>query len=146
GSSSGSARLFSGKGLWSDADGDGQNDEIDLDDDNDGIADTSDSFPLNVAASSDSDNDNFPGSWNTSCNAICQANSGLILDNCPTTSNPTQINFDGDSQGDACDSDDDNDGVADMGDAYPLDPLQAGDIDSDGVDGFIDNCPANTNA
>ncbi|MBI4150186.1 thrombospondin type 3 repeat-containing protein [Candidatus Woesearchaeota archaeon] len=34
-------------------------------------------------------------------------------DNCPSNSNPSQTNTDGDSQGNACDSDDDNDGVAD---------------------------------
>ena len=34
-------------------------------------------------------------------------------DNCPNTSNPTQANTDGDLDGDACDSDDDNDGLTD---------------------------------
>ena len=34
-------------------------------------------------------------------------------DNCPNTSNPTQANTDGDAYGDACDSDDDNDGITD---------------------------------
>ncbi|DAC30627.1 MAG TPA: hypothetical protein HA356_07275 [Candidatus Poseidoniaceae archaeon] len=34
-------------------------------------------------------------------------------DNCPNTSNPTQANTDGDMDGDACDSDDDNDGLTD---------------------------------
>ena len=34
-------------------------------------------------------------------------------DNCPNTSNPTQANTDGDAYGDACDSDDDNDGLTD---------------------------------
>ena len=35
------------------------------------------------------------------------------LDNCPFTANADQLNTDGDSQGDACDTDDDNDGLAD---------------------------------
>ncbi|MGB6896549.1 MAG: thrombospondin type 3 repeat-containing protein [Dehalococcoidia bacterium] len=34
-------------------------------------------------------------------------------DNCPTDWNPTQTNTDGDSQGDACDTDDDDDGFSD---------------------------------
>ena len=43
-----------------------------------------------------------------------------INDNCPSDSNPIQANTDFDSQGDACDSDDDNDGL---------------------TDNFPDNCP-----
>jgi hypothetical protein len=35
------------------------------------------------------------------------------LDNCPLVANPSQANADGDALGDACDSDDDNDGIAD---------------------------------
>ncbi len=42
-------------------------------------------------------------------------------DNCINLSNPNQRNTDGDSLGDACDPDDDNDGVPDENDAYPLD-------------------------
>ena len=34
-----------------------------------------------------------------------------VNDNCPTDSNPTQANTDFDSEGDECDSDDDNDGL-----------------------------------
>jgi len=35
------------------------------------------------------------------------------MDNCPNVANTDQQNTDGDSMGDACDPDDDNDGVAD---------------------------------
>ena len=35
-------------------------------------------------------------------------------DNCPTVVNSSQLNTDGDPQGDACDADDDNDGVSDL--------------------------------
>jgi hypothetical protein len=36
------------------------------------------------------------------------------LDNCPALSNPNQINTDGDSEGNLCDADDDNDGLPDL--------------------------------
>jgi len=36
-----------------------------------------------------------------------------VEDNCPTIPNPSQANFDDDSFGDACDDDDDNDGLTD---------------------------------
>ncbi|HQQ62074.1 MAG TPA: FG-GAP-like repeat-containing protein [Pseudomonadales bacterium] len=66
-------------------------------------------------------------------------------DNCPNSHNVDQADYDGDGAGNACDSDDDNDGVLDIYDQFPLDPAQAGDIDNDGVDGFVDNCPAVSN-
>lgn len=60
-------------------------------------------------------------------------------DNCPNIANSDQINSDGDSYGgDACDSDDDNDGISDEIElAAGLDPLDPADalLDSDG-DGF----------
>jgi ELWxxDGT repeat protein len=43
-------------------------------------------------------------------------------DNCPTVANPDQNNFDGDSEGDACDSDDDNDGSPDNADCNDTNP------------------------
>ena len=46
-------------------------------------------------------------------------------DNCPAAANADQANYDGDAQGDACDADDDNDGVADANDAYPHSNMQA---------------------
>ncbi|HYO78514.1 MAG TPA: PA domain-containing protein [Thermoanaerobaculia bacterium] len=46
-------------------------------------------------------------------------------DNCPNAANADQANYDGDAQGDACDSDDDNDGVADANDANPFSNMQA---------------------
>jgi hypothetical protein len=47
------------------------------------------------------------------------------VDNCPNTPNADQANYDGDAQGDACDADDDNDGVNDGSDAYPHSNMQA---------------------
>lgn len=46
-------------------------------------------------------------------------------DNCINTPNPTQTNTDDDALGDACDPDDDNDGVNDENDAYPLDSTRS---------------------
>ena len=63
-----------------------------------------------------------------------------VADNCPFIANPTQRNTDGDSLGDACDSDDDNDGLPDVFEQSNegLDPLvgsDAGlDFDKDGLD------------
>ena len=68
-------------------------------------------------------------------------------DNCPQLSNPTQANFDGDFYGDACDPDDDNDGVGDSVDAFPFDQSESSDSDSDGFgDNAADNCPFVWNA
>ena len=74
-------------------------------------------------------------------------------DNCMLVPNPGQQNNDGDALGDACDSDDDNDGVPDITDNCALpNPGQEDvnvnfigdaceDADVDGVANGIDNCP-----
>ena len=67
-------------------------------------------------------------------------------DNCPEVANPDQANFDGDTQGDACDDDSDNDGVSNEQEiAQGTDPLNP-DSDADGHNDGEDNCPALANA
>ena len=91
----------------------------DSDDDNDGVEDTSDAFPLNASETADSDNDGvgdnsdaFPDDAAESVDSDSDS-VGDNTDNCPSLSNTDQLNADGDAEGDACDSDDDNDGFSD---------------------------------
>jgi hypothetical protein len=61
------------------------------------------------------------------------------VDNCPTVANTDQANFDGDAQGNACDTDDDNDTILDASDCAPVDQTKwrmgpfFNDSDRDGI-------------
>lgn len=62
-------------------------------------------------------------------------------DNCPAVVNADQRNTDNDGQGDACDEDDDNDGLSDAEEAKrKTNPLKA-DTDGDGVRDDVDPTP-----
>ncbi|WP_284450098.1 thrombospondin type 3 repeat-containing protein [Spongiibacter tropicus] len=100
-----------------DFDNDGQGNACDNDDDNDGVNDNEDAFPRNPDETVDSDDDGV----------------GDNGDNCPNTANADQLNSDDDSLGNACDNDDDGDGVDDVNDAFPLDPGEDTDTDGNGV-------------
>jgi hypothetical protein len=65
------------------------------------------------------------------------------IDNCPSDSNPSQRNTDGDAFGNACDTDKDGDTVLNVDDNCPLvanTSGQADDADGDGVGDACDAC------
>lgn len=128
-------------------------DACDLDDDNDGVADVDEpalgTDPLIADSDSDGVNDGsdaFPtdGSETTDTDGDSLGDNG---DNCPTVANTDQTNTDGAADGgDACDADDDNDGLSDIDESIKgTNPLLA-DTDSDTVGDATDNCPVNANS
>lgn len=70
---------------------------------------------------------------------------GDLCDNCPLVVNPDQADTDFDALGNACDTDDDEDGVLDGADPCPLlntSSTPTTDGDADGIPDLCDNCPA----
>jgi hypothetical protein len=99
-----------------DTDGDGIGDNADLDDNGNGIPDIHENTTPEITAT-DTDGDGVADT----------------ADNCPNTFNPTQGNIDGDSFGDACDTDIDGDTVLNTSDAFPFDAAETIDTDGDGI-------------
>jgi cephalosporin-C deacetylase-like acetyl esterase len=106
-----------------DTDGDQRGDACDLDDDNDGLLDADEATKNTNPTQADTDLDGI----------------GDGDDNCPLSANREQIDTDLDGEGDVCDQDDDNDGVKDEEDAFPLDPSEDTDTDGDGVGNNADD-------
>jgi len=102
----------------------------DTDTDGDSYADCIDAFPSDPAASVDNDRDGYPDFWNPGMNSL-DSTTGLVLDS----------DVDNDGQANKYDIDDDNDGILDIDDAFPLDgtPIPDGltipptDIDDSGI-------------
>jgi|GEM_PF-926005 len=85
--------------------------------DNDGVINSKDAFPNDASSDSDFDNDGLP-------------DIAYVLVNGERTSVVDEVRSD---------NDDDNDGVVDAADAFPFDPREHLDSDSDGIGNNADN-------
>ena len=127
-------------------DGDLFGNACDPDNDNDGVADI---FPDNCPLISNADQLNTDGDLLGNACDTDDDNDGvedIFPDNCPLISNADQLDTDGDLLGNACDPDIDNDTYLNENDAFPLDPTEWLDTDSDSVGDNADNCPLISNA
>jgi microsomal dipeptidase-like Zn-dependent dipeptidase len=113
-------------------------------------------FAVNSKDCNDADKAINPGRAET-CNDVDENCDGTVdegfdedvdkvadcLDNCPNTANADQKDYDGDDAGDACDPDDDNDGIPDAWEIkYDFNPGNgsdaAGDPDNDGFSNLLE--------
>ena len=132
-------------------DGDSLGDNADIDDDNDGMSDAFEGlYGLDPLDASDKDLDpdsdgltnlqefglgSNPTISNTVTSTTDSDSDGEFdqVDNCPSVANSDQADLDGDSVGDACDNDRDNDSVPNSSDLFPDDNSESYDFDVDGV-------------
>ena len=155
--------------LSPDNDGDGVPDCVDGDDDNDGTLDVDDAFPFDPTEDTDTDSDGVgdnadncpstsnPGQEDLDIDGLGDAcdpdddgdgQSDADEDACgsdPRDDASLSLDNDGDGVPDCVDPDDDNDGTPDVDDAFPFDPTEDTDSDSDGVGDNADNCPKTSN-
>jgi hypothetical protein len=119
-----------------DHDGDDLPNACDPDDDNDGYDDIVDGAPLDPTEHLDDDAD---GVGNNVDNCVFTPNGPLQLD--PDDNGIAQRNTDGDAEGDACDFDDDNDGLSDADELLAGTDRLVVDTDMDGVNDGDDQYP-----
>ena len=131
-----------------DSDSDGIGNNADVDDDNDGVVDTADAFPLDDSEALDTDGDGvgdnsdiFPNDASETVDSDIDG-VGDNSDNCVNVVNTDQMNSDSDLLGNSCDDDDDNDGLNDQYDTFPLDASEQVDSDGDGVGDNADVFPS----
>ncbi len=118
----------------SDLDGDGIGDNADADADGDGLADVDDPDPTNKDTDGDGVKDGSDAFPSDPSEVLDTDDDGVgnLGDNCPAMANQNQLDTDQDELGNACDPDDDNDGVLDGEDDFPLDPNASVSTDADG--------------
>ncbi len=131
-----------------DTEDDGIEDELDFDDDNDGIPDLFDKFPLNGNESVDTDGDGIGDNADADDDNDGVPDDQDAFPNDPKESTDTDgdgigdnsdpdplvpLDTDGDGDPDFSDPDDDNDGIPDVQDAFPLDVKESIDTDFDGI-------------
>jgi hypothetical protein len=131
-----------------DSDSDGIGNNADIDDDNDGVIDVADAFPLDDSEALDTDGDGvgdnadiFPNDASETVDSDIDG-VGDNSDNCVNVVNTDQMNSDSDLLGNSCDDDDDNDGLNDQYDTFPLDASEQVDSDGDGVGDNADVFPS----
>jgi hypothetical protein len=151
-----------------DTDGDGEDNNIDDDDDGDSVSDTSDGYPLiSLNGLADTDGDGIPNDCDAAClssgmtadtdddnDTVLDVDDAFPLDASETVDtdgdgvgdnsdwapedSSESADTDGDGIGNNVDADDDNDGVADSEDGFPL--IDLGDLTDTDSDGRPNEC------